>query len=104
MASLSSGLAGLSLTTENDELSAAHDLFLPLRADDCVEDCNDVSIRPLTLSDQGSLEFSVPALGNKYIQWWDTRLYIRAKVLKADGTNMDANAQIINPLNWTINK
>lgn len=51
-----------------------------------------------SITDNGPLEFSVSASTDEYIDLGRTYLYVKVKVTKKDGTNVDANAKVV-PVN-----
>ncbi|XP_038058761.1 uncharacterized protein F54H12.2-like [Patiria miniata] len=51
-----------------------------------------------TISDGGPIEFFVPGSGEEYMDLNQTQLYVRAKITKADGSNLTA-ADHVGPVN-----
>lgn len=47
-----------------------------------------INYRPVSQSDEGPLEFVVSGAGHQYIDLQNSRLYIKAKILKADGSTI----------------
>ena len=71
-----------------------------------VEHVHWIDYRPVSQSDDGPLEFAVSGAGHQYVDLKNTKLFIKAKVLKSDGSPIpnikkdpsgDLNADNINP-------
>jgi len=54
-----------------------------------------IEYHPLTTVADGSpIEFDVGAIGEDYIDFANTMLYVKAKITRADGTNLALNSPI----------
>jgi len=54
-----------------------------------------VEYHPLTMvSDGSSIEFDVSGTGDDYIDFANTMLYVKAKVLQANGNNLAADTEV----------
>ena len=47
-----------------------------------------------SVTDNGPIEFFISGSGDEYIDLANTQLYVRAKITKADGSNLDANVAV----------
>ena len=75
------------------------DLFSVPPTQTSVENGNWIEYHPLTTVDDGSpIEFDVSGNGEDYIDLANTMLYVQAKIIKQDGTNLDA-ADPVGPVN-----
>ena len=71
-----------------------------------VEHVQWIDYRPVSQSEDGPIEFAVSGAGHQYVDLKNTKLFIKAKVLKSDGSPIpnikkdpsgDLNADNINP-------
>jgi hypothetical protein len=46
------------------------------------------------LAKHSPIEFHIPGTSDKYIDLKKTRLYVKVRILKADGTPVDANSKV----------
>ena len=71
------------------------DLFSVPPTQTSVENGNWIEYHPLTTVDDGSpIEFDVSGNGEDYIDLANTMIYIQAKIIKQDGTNLGANDSV----------
>ena len=47
-----------------------------------------------SLTDNGPIEFLISGSGDEYIDFANTQIYVRAKITKEDGSNVDAGAKV----------
>lgn len=47
-----------------------------------------------TITDNGPIEFSISGSGEDYLDLGNTLLYVRAQIVKADGTNLPEDAEV----------
>ena len=47
-----------------------------------------IDYRPVSQSDDGPLEFAVSGAGHQYVDLKNSKLFIKAKILKADGSKI----------------
>ena len=70
-------------------------LFAPQLVNAGVENVSWVDSHPVNqLTENGSVEFNVSGSGGSYIDLSQTRLYVRAKVVKADGSDISATEKV----------
>ena len=68
------------------------DLFAIPPTQTSVEHASDSEYHPISsLSDGSPIEFDITSSGEDYIDFNNSRLYIRAKITKADGSAIGAN-------------
>jgi len=70
-------------------VSNEFDIFAPKPIQLAIQDTKVVHFKPIASIDQSDLEFLVPADYGTYIDP-DIKLYVRGKLAKADGSNLDA--------------
>jgi hypothetical protein len=86
MEDLTTKLIGSIQLTENDVISHAADIFRPIAQEVSMIDGHTTSHRPINLSQYGPFEFELPPIENQYLHLSKTRLYMKLKVLKDDGS------------------
>ncbi|XP_034243508.1 uncharacterized protein F54H12.2-like [Thrips palmi] len=70
------------------------DLWIIPPTQTALESTHWVPYKPLTtLDSSNTVEFSIPGVGHEYIDPAHTLLYVKAKIVKADGTDIVANDQ-----------
>ena len=83
--------------------TSSFELFDTLPTQDVVEDSRFVEILPLNSNPDGAAyDFYVPALTDEYLDVSSTRLYVKAQIVKADGTAIGADAAVA-PVNDLFN-
>jgi hypothetical protein len=87
------GIGSLS-SQENNVMSSGANLTAPLQSEIGVLQGNEITIRPLSLTDDGPLEFPIEQRGNQFIQLWTTRLYLKCKLLHSDGSEIDDDLEM----------
>lgn len=71
------------------------DLFAVPPTQTSVQEGQWIEYHPLsTISDSGPIEFAVSGSGEDYFDLAESRLYVRAKVVNADGTNLADDADV----------
>ena len=86
---------GMSCECTKSEL----DLFSVPPTQTSMEHGSWVEYHPLTtVSDGSPIEFDVSGTGDDYIDFANTMLYVKAKITKMDGTDLDAGA-VVGPVN-----
>ena len=75
------------LQTENDVLSHSIELFKPVSQEVSVIRGRVISLRPLISNDAGPHEFMIQSSGRNYILPSHTRLYVKCKIVKEDGSD-----------------
>ena len=79
----------------NDCSYSSLDLFLLLPTQSSFQKGKSKDYHPITsLSDGGPIEFKVSGSGNKLLDLARSYLYLRVKVSKADGTNLDGASKV----------
>jgi len=69
------------------------DLFTLQPTQTSIEDTTVVEYHPISsIQNKGPIEFDVTGTGDQYIDVSNIQLYIRAKITKGDGTNLDPNS------------
>jgi hypothetical protein len=92
MEDLTKKLVGSLQLTENDVISHSIDIFRPVSQEVSMTGGKTISIRPISMSQDGPFEFQIHPRGDyQYIELSKTRLYMKLKIVKADGTNTAAN-------------
>jgi len=80
-------------------LKSELDLFSVPPTQTSVENGNWIEYHPLTtVADDSPIEFEINGNGEDYIDLANTMLYVRAKITRADGTNLQA-ADVVAPAN-----
>ena len=69
-------------------LSSEFHLFAPRPIQTCVVETTEVTYKPIASVEQSDLEFLIAADNDTYVDL-NIKLYIRGKLTKADGTNLD---------------
>jgi len=69
-------------------LSSEFDIFAPIHIQTSVVDTTEVKYKLIASAGQSDLEFHFPADNDTYVDL-NVRLYIRGKLKKVDGTNLD---------------
>jgi len=72
-----------------ETVSSEFDIFAPRPVQSSVLETTEVTYKPIASVDQSDLEFLYPADNDTYIDP-NIKFYIRRKLTKADGTNLDA--------------
>lgn len=71
------------------------DLFTLPHTQTSIEKGQWVEYHPISnISDGGPIEFFVPGSGEEYIDPSGTQLYVKAKVINADGTDIAEDAEV----------
>ena len=71
------------------------DLFSVPPTQRSMENGNWIEYHPLTtVSDGSPIEFDVSGTGEEYIDFANTMLYVKVKVMANEGTNLDADAAV----------
>ena len=74
------------------------DLFDEFPTQVAVEEGGWILYRPVSaLTDGGPIEFSIPGSGDQYIDLRNTRFFVRCKITKADGTELDPAVDKVGP-------
>jgi len=68
-------------------LSSEFDIFAPGPIQTSVVETTEVTYKPIASVEQSDLEFLIPADNDTYVDL--NKLYIRRKLVKAEGTNLD---------------
>jgi len=71
-------------------VSSEFDIFVPKPVQLAIQDTKVVHHKPIASVDQSDLEFLAPADYDTYIDT-DFKLYVRGKLTKADGSDLDAS-------------
>ena len=71
-------------------VSSEFDVFPPKPVQQAIQDTKVVHYKPVASVDQSDLEFLVPADYDTYIDT-DFKLYVSGKLIKADGSDLDAS-------------
>jgi len=71
-------------------VSSEFDVFAPKPVQQAIQDTKVVHYKPVASVDQSDLEFLVPADYDTYIDT-DFKLYVSGKLIKADGSDLDAS-------------
>jgi hypothetical protein len=69
-------------------VSSEFDIFAPKPVQSSIVESNEVHYKPVAGADQDDLEFLIPSDSETYIDP-NIRLYVRGKLTKVDGTNLD---------------
>ena len=68
-----------------------------------IEDYSDIEYRPLSsISDSGSIEFNVPGDSQDYIDPSKCSLYVKLKIVKPDGSDLDVADNLVAPENLLL--
>ncbi len=79
------------------------DLFSVPPTQTSIESATTVEYRPVSsITDSGPIEFEISSSGAEYIDLNNSQLYVKAKIVKANGTPIDANATV-GPVNCLLN-
>ena len=79
----------------NDCSSSSLDLFLLPPAQSRFQKGKSIDYHPITsLSDGGPIEFKVSGSGKEFLDLARSYLYLKVKVSKADGTNLDDASKV----------
>jgi len=70
-------------------VSSEFDIFAPKPVQRAIQETNVVVYEPIASIDQSDQEFLIPADYDTYVDP-DIKLYIKGKLTKADGTDLDA--------------
>lgn len=88
------GIGSLQLT-ETDIMSQAVDLFKKMEKEISFLDGRQVVIRPEAgLNSDGPLIFTISSQGSQYIQLSSTRLHLKLKIVKTDGTDCEDDESV----------
>jgi len=72
----------------SESLSSEFDKFAPRPTHTSVVETTEVTYKPIASVEQSDLELQIPADNDTYLDL-NIKLYIRGKLTKADGTNLD---------------
>ena len=79
----------------NDCSSLSLDLFLLPPTQSCFQKGKTNDYHPITsLSDGGSIEFKVSGSGKEFLDLAQSYLYLKVKVSKTDGSNLDSASKV----------
>ena len=79
----------------NDCSSSSLDLFLLPPTQSSFQKGKSIDYHPIiSLSDGGSIEFKVSGSGKEFLDVARSYLYLRVKVSKADGSNLDGASKV----------
>ena len=71
------------------------DLFSVPPTQTSIESASFAEYHPISsLSDGGPIEFEFSSSGDEYIDFNDSQLYLKVKIVKADGSNIAADAKV----------
>jgi hypothetical protein len=90
MENLGKHLQGGLAFTENDVISHATDVFKPIAQEVSMTGSTTLSVRPVSLNQAGPYEFRITQKGHQYIKLNATRMLLRFKIVRADGTDIVA--------------
>ena len=87
-------MAKLVHDSSSESATSALDLFSVPHTQSSITKSKIVDVHPLTsLSDEGPIEFKISGNGEAFIDPSQTELYLKFKVTKANGTNLDAGSK-----------
>ena len=79
----------------NDCSSSSLDLLLLPRTQSSFQKGKSIDYHPITsLSDGGPIEFEVSGSGKEFLDLARSYLYLKVKVSKADGSNLDGTSKV----------
>ena len=80
--------------SSSESATSALDLFAVPPTQSSVTKSKIIDVHPLTsLSDEGPIEFKISGNGEAFIDLSQTELYLKFKVTKSDGSNLDAGSK-----------
>jgi hypothetical protein len=77
------------MTEITEFVSSKFDVFAERPVQTSVQETISTSYNPIASIDQSDLEFLIPGDSETYVDL-DIKLYVRGKIVKADGTDVDA--------------
>lgn len=84
--------------TDSDVISHAADLFSMPHLENSMVEGRTSTYRPIDKNNDGPYQFIIPPQGMQYVQLAATRLFLRLKIVKEDGTDLVA-ADEVAPIN-----
>jgi hypothetical protein len=79
---------------EDDVMSHSTDIFSSVSKEVSMIDGVSIAYRPTSLTNNGPYTFIINSQGNQFLQRNSARFWIRAKITKADGTDIGDDAEI----------